>query len=158
MSSTLVQMTTQQEEQLEYVNLPREEEPMNTLSQVRASIRQTIGRQPPGGDPDPSNPGGPREGGGGGGGDPNLPNNVAHPPVIPTADTRMAGTLPQIFNGSREKANDFIKEVKDYLQLNEQVPSFNLPQYKIAFTLMLIKGPEVVGWKRDMGRWLDNHV
>ena len=70
----------------------------------------------------------------------------------------MAGTLPQIFNGSREKANDFIKEVKDYLQLNEQVPSFNLPQYKIAFTLMLIKGPEVVGWKRDMGRWLDNHV
>jgi len=38
------------------------------------------------------------------------------------------------------------------------VPGFNSPQYKIAFTLTLIKGSEVVGWKRDMGRWLDNHV
>jgi len=100
------------------------------------------------------NPGEP----GGGGGDPNLPNNAAHPSVIPAADTRTAGTLPQIFDGSREKADDFIEEVKDYLRLNEQVPGFNSPQYKITFTLMLIKGLEVVGWKRDMGRWLDNHV
>ena len=23
---------------------------------------------------------------------------------------------------------------------------------------MLIKGPEMVGWKRDMGIWLNNHV
>ena len=38
-SSTLVQVTTQQEERLEYADPPREEGPMNTLSQVRASIR-----------------------------------------------------------------------------------------------------------------------
>jgi len=83
---------------------------------------------------------------------------VAQPPVVPAADTRTAGALPQIFDGSRDKADDFIKEVKDYLQLNEQVPGFNSPRYKIAFTLTLIKEPEVVGWKQDMGRWLDNHV
>ncbi len=154
MSSTLVQVTTQQEEWLEYVDPLREEGPINTLSQVRASIQRTIGRQPPGGGSDPSNPEEP----GGGGGDPNLPNNAAHPPIIPAADTRTAGMLPQIFDGSREKADDFIEEVKDYLRLNEQVPGFNSPQYKIAFTLTLIKGPEVVGWKRDMGRWLNNHV
>jgi len=40
---------------------------------------------------------------------------MAHPPIVPAADTRTAGTLPQIFDGSREKANNFIKEVKDYL-------------------------------------------
>src|SRR6266853_6030843 len=118
MSSTLIQTTTQQGEQLEYVDPLRGEDPMNTLSQVRASIHRTISRQPPGGDPNPPNPGGP----GGGGEDPNLLNNVAHPLVVPTADTRTAGALSQIFNGSREKANNFIKEVKDYLQLNEQVP------------------------------------
>ena len=59
---------------------------------------------------------------------------------------------------SRDKADDFIKEVKDYLWLNESVPGFNSPRYKIAFTLTLIKGPEVVGWKRDIGRWLDTQV
>ena len=153
-STTMTQMATQQGEQLEYAEPPREEELINTLNQVRASICYTIRRQPPGGDPDPPNPGGP----GGGGGGPNLPNNAAHPLVVPIVDTRTVGALPQIFNRSREKANNFIKEVKDYLQLNEQVSSFNSPQYKIAFTLMLIKGLEVVRWKRDMERWLDNHV
>jgi len=54
--------------------------------------------------------------------------------------------------------DDFIEEVKDYLQLNEQVPGFNCPRYKIVFTLTLIKGSKVVGWKQDIGRWLDNHV
>jgi len=83
---------------------------------------------------------------------------VAHPPIILTTDTRTAGVLSQIFDRSREKADDFIEEVKDYLQLNEQVPSFNSPQYKITFTLTLIKGLKVVGWKRDMGRWLNNHI
>jgi len=108
---------------LEYVDPLREEGPMNTLSQVRASIQQTISRQPPGGGLDPSNLGEPR----GGGGDLNLPNNAAHPPIIPAADTRTADVLPQIFDGSREKANDFIEEVKDYLRLNKQVPGFNSP-------------------------------
>jgi hypothetical protein len=80
------------------------------------------------------------------------------PPIIQAGDTRTAGALPQIFGGSRDKADNFIEEVKDYLQLNESVPGFNSPRYKITFILTLIKGPEVVGWKRDMGRWLDTQV
>jgi hypothetical protein len=127
---------------------------MKTLDQVRTSIRQTIGRQPPGGDSEPPNPGGP---GGPNDGGTNHPGNAA-PPIIQAGDTRTAGALPQIFDGSRDKADDFIEEVKDYLRLNESVPGFNSPRYKIAFTLTLIKGPEVVGWKRDMGRWLDTQV
>jgi hypothetical protein len=109
MSAIMTQVTTCQEDQLEY------EEPlrpaMRTLSQVQTSIRQTIGRQPPGGDLDPPNPrdpGGPNDGG------PVHPRNVASP-IIQAGDTRMAGALPQIFDGSRDKADDFIEEVKDYL-------------------------------------------
>ena len=114
---------------------------MKTLNQVWANIRQTIGRQPPRGDPEPPNPGGP---GGPNDGGPNHLGNVA-PPIIQAEDTRTAGALPQIFDGSRDKADDFIEEVKDYLRLNELVPGFNSPWYKIAFTLTLIKGPKVVG-------------
>ena len=152
MSAIMTQTTTHQEDQLEYEEPPRQA--MKTLNQVQASIRQTIGRQPPGGDPEPPNPrnpGGPNDGG------PNHPGNAA-PLIIQAGDTRTAGALPQIFDGSRDKADNFIEEVKDYLRLNELVPGFNSPRYKIAFTLTLIKGPEVVGWKRDMGRWLDTQV
>jgi hypothetical protein len=38
-------------------------------------------------------------------------------------------------------------------QLNVGLQS---PIIKAAFTLTLIKGPEVVGWVRDMGEFLDN--
>jgi hypothetical protein len=109
MSAIMTQTTTHQEDQLEYEEPPRQA--MKTLNQVRTSIRQTIGRQPPGGDPEPPNPGNP---GGPNDGGPNHPGNAA-PPIIQAGDTRMAGALPQIFDGSRDKADNFIEEVKDYL-------------------------------------------
>jgi hypothetical protein len=41
------------------------------------------------------------------------------------------------------------------LCLNQDVARFNSPIKKIAFTLMLIKGPDTAGWTRDMGDFLD---
>ncbi len=156
MSTTItqIQMQTQQEEQLEYADPLAITRPMNTQEQVQASIRWTIERPPP------RDLGYPNPRGLGGGGLHNLNNAVGQPqaPIIPVGDTKATGALPQIFNGSREKADNFIEEVKDYLQLNKQVLGFNSPRYKIVFTLTLIKGPKVAGWKRDMGRWLNNHV
>ena len=35
------------------------------------------------------------------------------------------------------------------------MPGFNSPIKKAALTLTLIKGPEVAGWIRDMGHWID---
>lgn len=61
------------------------------------------------------------------------------------------GALPRIFNGTREHAEDFIEEVLAYLQLNEQVPGFQSPKYKIAFTITLISGPQVAAWKKHIG-------
>jgi hypothetical protein len=65
------------------------------------------------------------------------------------------GGLPQIFNGDRTKADNFIEEVKGYLHLNQDVAGYNSPIKKVTFTLTLIKGSEVAGWTHDMGAWID---
>jgi len=65
------------------------------------------------------------------------------------------GNLPQIFEGNCAQADDFIKEVKQYLCLNSNVTGYNSPIKKVAFTLTLIKGPETAGWVKDIGRAID---
>jgi hypothetical protein len=65
------------------------------------------------------------------------------------------GQLPQIFTGDRARADDFIKEVKGYLRLNQDVAGFDSPMKKIAFMLTLIKGADTVGWMWNMGTFLD---
>jgi hypothetical protein len=66
------------------------------------------------------------------------------------------GGLPQIFNGDHARADNFIEEVKGYLRLNQDVAGHNSPIKKVAFTLTLIKGPEVAGWTRNIGAWIDS--
>jgi hypothetical protein len=70
------------------------------------------------------------------------------------------GALPQVFMGDQAQADDFIKVVKGYLRLNQDVARFDSPMKKIAFTLMLIKGADTAGWTCDMGAMLDglNHA
>ena len=65
------------------------------------------------------------------------------------------GSLPQIFNGDRSKADDFIEEVKGYFHLNANIAGYNSPYKKVAFTLTLIKGEEPAQWVQNMGNWLD---
>ena len=70
-------------------------------------------------------------------------------------DVKAMGSLPQIFYGDWSKANDFIEEVKGYFHLNANVPGYNLPYKKVAFTLTLVKGEETAQWVQNMGNWLD---
>jgi hypothetical protein len=65
------------------------------------------------------------------------------------------GKEPQDFFGDREKADNFIEEVRGYLHLNANMVGFNSPKKKATFTLTCMKGPKVVGWVRDMGRVID---
>ena len=104
----------------------------------------------PGGGP-PGGGGGPPGGGPPGGGQP--PANQQ--PVPPTPDVKAMGSLPQIFNGDRSKVDDFIEEVKGYFHLNTNIPGYNSPYKKVAFTLTLIKGDEPAQWVQNMGNWLD---
>jgi len=69
--------------------------------------------------------------------------NVAQNPIPQVADVRAMGALPQIFSSNHTYTDNFIKEVKTYLCLNDDVPRFNSPMKQIAFVLTLIKGPDV---------------
>jgi hypothetical protein len=112
----------------------------------------------PAGPSSPPNPGGPRGPGGppAGGGGPNLPSggNLAAGGQLPSDKTW--GSLLNHFNGMRSKADDFINELKSYFRVNRLNAALQSLITKAAFTLTLIKGPEVTGWVRDMGEFLDN--
>src|SRR5258708_28512667 len=62
------------------------------------------------------------------------------------------GDLPDVFNGDRTKAEAFIDQLNHYFLLNLDIPGFNSPIKKVALAIMLIKGPEVTGWTRDLGK------
>jgi len=136
-------------------------------SKLKASLSRystpSGGRSGPPGRGPPS--GGPPSGGSGGPGG-NLPGVPGPPTPVPpvqggqqpiarVADVKSMGGLPQVFTGDRLIADDFIEEVKGYLRLNQDVAGYNSPIKKVALTLTLMKGPQVAGWTRDMGTWLD---
>ena len=61
------------------------------------------------------------------------------------------GKLPDTFDSDWEKAENFIKEVKGYLCLNQDIAGFNFPMKKVVFMLTHMKGPEVANWVKTMG-------
>ena len=99
----------------------------------------------------------PSGGGGGGGGRPpgRAQPAVAQQPIAAAADVKAMGSLSQIFTGDQSKADDFIKEVKGYFQLNADIAGYNSPFKKVTFTLTLIKGTKPAQWVQNMGDWLD---
>ncbi len=64
------------------------------------------------------------------------------------------GANPPIFNGDRDKADDFILKVEEYLLLNDDVAGFNSPKKKVALTLTFMQGPEVAEWTKGVRAWL----
>jgi retrotransposon gag protein len=129
------------------------------------------GAGPPGGDGTPlsreggpTGPGGPPGGGGptgpggppGGRENPNPPTrgNLTGGGQLPS--DKMWGSLLNHFDGTRSKADDFIDELKSYFHVNRLNMALQSPITKAVFALTLIKGPEVAGWVRDMGEFLDN--
>jgi retrotransposon gag protein len=112
----------------------------------------------PTGPSSPSNAGGPRGPGGppGGGEGPNLPagGNPAAGGQPPSDKTWRS--LLNHFDSTRLKADDFIDKLKSYFHVNRLNAALQSPITNAAFALTLIKGPEVAGWVRDMGEFLDN--
>ena len=66
------------------------------------------------------------------------------------------GMLPHIFEGERDKADAFMNELLGYLLLNANMAGFNSPIQQVALALILIKGPQVDQWVRNMTTWLRN--
>jgi Retrotransposon gag protein len=97
-----------------------------------------------------SSGGGGSEGSGGGGGA--APQQQV---ILSAQDKWIMEQLPSVFDRDRTKANAFMEEVKSYLRLNAGVNGFYSPMKKMVFVLTLIKGNNVQGWAKDMGKIFD---
>jgi hypothetical protein len=92
----------------------------------------------------PGGGGGPPEGGGTPiGGGPPARGNLSGAGQQPSYKTWRS--LPNHFNGTRSKADDFIDKLKSYFCMNQLNTGLQSPITKAAFALTLIKGPEVAG-------------
>lgn len=131
-------------------NPPPSNSSLTPSTDVRNALNTFLRRVPGGG--------GPGGGGPGGGGPPAAPPtagpNAAYQPVAVAGDVELMGQPPQIFDGDRTKADDFVDQVRAYLRLNRDVAGFNSPM-KMAFMLSYIQGKETSAWKRKMGELLD---
>ena len=132
----------------------------NTQTQSASSINVTNsggGGANPGraGSPFGGNPGGNPGGGGGGGGGGGAGGGGGGSNAA-GGNTRAMGALPIIFQGDRDKADDFIDALKHYLRLNRETPPLNTYIGKVALALTLIQGPDVVDFTREQGDILDN--
>ena len=120
-----------------------------TPATISAAYQKALNGQPPSG-----GGGGGGDGGGGGGGG-RGGRGAPQQNIAPANDVKSMGKLPEVLTGDRTRADDFIEEVKAYLCLNADIAGFNSPMKKVAFTVTLMKGPEVAGWTRDIGTMLD---
>ena len=131
--------------------------PASINAKLRASLRRYTNPPPLGGPPGGSG------GGGRGSGPPAGPlqpppgqsGTGGQAPVAVPADVKAMGGLPAAFDGDCLRADNFIEEVKGFLRLNQDVAGYNSPIKKVAFTLTLMYGPQIAGWKRDVGNFLD---
>jgi hypothetical protein len=115
-------------------------------AKICTNLNRALGYQPRGTGP-------PDEGGDdgdhrlpGGAGDPPAEGPPDGPPAPPGGadagahgpEVKPMGVLPQLFYGDQTRAKDFIEEVKNFLCLNWDVPGYNCPIRKVAFTLSLL--------------------
>ena len=66
------------------------------------------------------------------------------------------GAGPTTFEGDRQLANTFLRELGSYFCVNKGVPGFDSPLRRVAITLTYIKGPKVNGWADNMAVWFDS--
>jgi hypothetical protein len=125
--------------------------PASIQNRINAVLRCTGPPSSRGGPLGPESPGSPGSLGPGG---PVGPQALQQP-IVPAGDVKTMGQLPQTFMGNCAQVDNFIKEVKGYLQLNQDMAGFNLSIRKIVFMLTLIKGLDTMGWTHNMGNFLD---
>jgi Retrotransposon gag protein/Zinc knuckle len=66
------------------------------------------------------------------------------------------GRPPTIFDGDRQKADDFMDEWNLFCLNNTFNYAFALPYQRVANCLSYIKGPKVANWNRTQVQWLHN--
>src|SRR6202453_5030941 len=110
---------------------------------------------PPGGGYGP--PGGP-PGGGGGGGSPRV--NLAPLPGIgaPRGSDKLIGNPPTIFNGDKNKSEEFSTQWQLYEGVNMTNNQMRVPFQRAMLFLTYLQGPLVNEWVKAMSAWLRNQI
>ena len=95
-----------------------------------------------GGPPPPAPPPGPP---------PRLPQN---PNPIGVDEEPLQGKEPPVFEGDRQKTDQFLHELRLYQFMNATHPVMMNPWQKVAHVLTYVSGPNVYEWKRSAENWI----
>ena len=68
------------------------------------------------------------------------------------------GNQPQIFDGRRDKSDDFVQEFTLYRMINQNHYTMAIPYYRILMALSYMKGPKITGWVRARMAELKNQI
>ena len=97
---------------------------------------------PFGGPPPPAPPLGP------------LPQLPPNPRPIQGDDESLQGKEPFVFDGSRQKTDHFLHELRLYQFVNATHPMMTNPWQKVAHALTYVNGPNIYEWKRSTENWI----
>ena len=97
---------------------------------------------PFGGPPPPAPPPGP------------LPQLPLNPHPIQGDGKSLQGKEPFVFDGSRQKTDLFLHELRLYQFVNATHPIMTNPWQKVAHALTYVNGPNIYEWKRSAENWI----
>ena len=74
----------------------------------------------------------------------------------PKGNGYLEGNPPDCFTGDRNKTNKFLTQFKYFMLMNARACIACNPMACCTYFLLLIDGPKVEGWVKQMYNWLDN--
>ena len=82
------------------------------------------------------------------------PQLLPNPHPIQGDDESLQGKEPFVFDGSRQKTNRFLHELRLYQFVNATHPIMTNPWQKVAHALTYMNGPSIYEWKRSAENWI----
>jgi len=70
----------------------------------------------------------------------------------------LKGVAPVIFQGNRDRADNFMNEFRRYKLLNRNNETINIPFYRVLTALSYIRGPLVGDWVNAQDQWLEGRI
>jgi hypothetical protein len=75
--------------------------------------------------------------------DPQISTTIISQNLAPVNGGGLFGTPPEVFDGNRAKAKEYMCSFKHWWALNEEKPVFNIPYKRVALCLSYMKGAKV---------------
>ena len=85
---------------------------------------------------------------------PGPPPQLPNPHPIQRDDESLQGKEPFVFDGNRQKTDQFLHELRLYQFINAAHPIMTNPWQKVAHALTYVNGPNTYEWKRSAENWI----